>query len=350
MRAWKITIGLLVGMSLGSDVRALSIAIDQTIPVPLPGSTVPPTNAEGIAVIQSGPRAGIYVPHRDSSLVTVLDVSSGAFLYNFNTGIVGGNLRAIDVLDNGNLLIGQHTSNYVREVVIPPNPQDSSTPTATFGTISFTVPAHPDDNQVFDEFEALSPFVRPSDGQQYVLLAEEGRNIPFGSSNEQAGEVYLGVVSSAGALVDFDKLFSVPLGAGYDDISGIDIVDIAFDGSGQIDFGASRVIIVDDSSGGSSGAWIMNLAGEIIETLAGPGNSTGETFETLFGQPWRDAEGVDFDAESGKLSIFFSTGGSGTPQLVVFNATLEVPPVPEPVSALLLGLGLAGLAVARRRR
>lgn len=358
MRAWILAGGVALGLSVATAAGALTLTIEQTIPVPSPPSlSDPPSNAEGVAVIQTGPNAGIYVPHRSDSLVTVLDVNSGAFLYNFNSGIPAGisapGLRAIDVLPNGNLLIGQHTTNLVREVIIPANPGNGSIPNATFGTINFTIPAHPDDplvtddvSQVFDEFEALSPFVRASDGQLFVLLAEEGRNNNLGV--EQPGELYLGMINSTGGLSDFHKLFSVPLGDGYDDISGIDIVHIAFDGAGAIDLGASRFVMVDDSSGGSSGAFILNLAGQVIETLAGPGNAAGTTFESLFGQPWRDAEGADFDAASGELTVWFSNGASGTSQLVVFDTTLQVP-VPEPAAALLMGLGLAGLALVRRR-
>jgi hypothetical protein len=332
----------LVFAGLAGSASALQLTIEQTIP--LNGA---PDNAEGIAVIPSGANAGIYVPHRDTGLVTVLDVATGAFLYNFNSGIVGGNLRAIDVLPNGNLIIGQHTTNAVREVVIPANPGNGTVPVASFGTISFTMPVHPDDSQPFDEFEAISAFTRP-DGQIYLLLAEEGRNIPFGSGNEVAGEVYLGTVSGAG-LSSFTKLFSVPLADNFDDISGLDLINVAFDSGGNIDFSASTIVITDDSSGGQSGAFVLDLTGQILETLAGPGVGTGSNFESLFGQPWRDAEGADYDPETGILTTFFSTGASGTATIVRFNTEIEVPPVPEPSTLGLLGLGLGALALRRAR-
>jgi hypothetical protein len=334
---------VLIGVGLAGPAAAIQLTIEQTIP--LNGA---PTNAEGIAVIPTGANAGIYVPHRDSGLVTVLDVATGAFLYNFNSGIAGGNLRAIDVLPNGNLIIGQHTSNFVREVVIPANPGNGTTPNASFGTISFTTPVHPDDSQPFDEFEAISAFARP-DGQVYLLMAEEGRNVPFNSGNEVAGEVYLGTVSGAG-LSSFTKLFSVPLADNFDDVSGLDVVNIAFDLAGNIDFGASTIIITDDSSGGESGAFILDLTGQILETLAGPGTGTDSSFESLFGQPWRDAEGADYDPETGILTSFFGDGADGTPAIVRFNTEIEAPPgVPEPSTLGLLGLGLAALALRRAR-
>ena len=341
--SWVFAALAVVAFGAPPPVQALTLTVEQQIPV-----DDVPTNAEGIAVIPTGPNAGIYVPHRDDSLVTVLDVNTGAFLYNFNTGIVGGNLRSIDVLDNGNLIIGQHTTNLVREVIIPANPGGGAIPNATFGTVSFTVPPHPDDLQPFDEFEALTPFRRASDGQLFVLLAEEGRNVPFGSSNEQPGEVYLGTVNASGGLSDFDKLFSVPLPNGLDDISGIDIVDIRFDGAGNLDLAGSRIIMSDDSSGGDSSAFILDLTGMVLESLEDPDTGDPGDFLSIFGEPWNDAEGVDFDPSTGRYIIFFSTGGSGTPQIVRFTAQLENP-VPEPALLGLLGLTLGALGLARRR-
>lgn len=341
MRAWLGSglVGLLCGFA--PLAHALTLTVQQEIP--LNGA---PSNAEGIAVIPTGPNAGIYIPHRDSGLVTVLNATSGAFVYNFNSGL-SGNLRSIDVLPNGNLLIGQHTTNVVREIVIPANL--GGTPTASFGTISFTVPPHPDDNQVFDEFESLTPFRRPSDGQLFILLGEEGRNLPFGSGNEVAGEVYLAAIDSSGGIADFDKLFSVPLPDGTDDISGLDILDIEFDALGNLDLAASRIIMSDDSSGGASSAFVLDLTGMIIESLEDPATGNPTTFSSLFGQAWNDAEGVDYDPTTRTYTIFYSTGGGGTAEIVRFVADFETP-IPEPAAVVLLGLALGGLSALRRAR
>jgi hypothetical protein len=345
MRARWVLRSALLGLILAFAPQAGALTLTVQQEIPLNGA---PTNSEGIAVIPTGPNAGIYIPHRDDGLVTVLDATTGAFLYNFNSGIVGGNLRSIDVLDNGHLLIGQHTTNFVREVIIPANPGNGTTPSATLGTIQFVVPPHPDDGQVFDEFESLTPFRRPSDGQLFVLLGEEGRNIPVGSSNEQPGEVYLGVINeTTGLLSDFDKLFSVPLGPGLDDISGLDVVDIRFDALGNLDLAGSRLIMSDDSSGGDSSAFVLDLTGMVLETLVDPATQLPTDFESLFGQAWNDAEGVDYDPATRTYTIFFSTGGGGTPEIVRFVADFEVT---EPASAVLLGLGLAALALLRRPR
>ena len=190
MRKLTCTLTVLFSMGVAIDAAAIGMGVEQVIP--LNGA---PENAEGIAVIYEGPNAGIYVPHRDvvipsgASLITVLDVETGAFLFNFDSGIpfapLGRGLRAIDVLPNGNLIIGQHTTNVVREVIIPPKPAlPTDVPVATLGTISFTVPPHTDPAGTFAEFESMSAFERPSDGQVFLLIGEEGRNV---GTSEAAG-------------------------------------------------------------------------------------------------------------------------------------------------------------------
>ena len=250
-------------------------------------------------------------------------MNTGAFLsdFSFNFGTFPSTeFRGMDVLPDGNLIIGQHDVNYVREFVIPGNPGDGSVPLAMPGMIGFALPNHPDLNQVFDEFESISAFARPSDRQ----------------------------VSGSG-ITGFTKLFDVPLADNFDDLSGLDVINMVFDGAGNIDLANSTVIMTDDSSGSASGAFVLNLLGQILESLDGPGAGTSANFETEFGQPWRDAEGVDYDAATGKVTVFFSDGGGGTPAIVRFDSVLEAPPAPEPALLGLLGAGLGALALRRAR-
>ncbi len=355
-------LAILIGFGVATDATAIGLSVDQTFP--LNGA---PVNAEGIAVIYEGANAGIYIPHRDTTQVTVLDVETGAFIFNFNSVIPlpfgSRGLRAIDVLPNGNLIIGQHTSNLVREVIIPPKPAlPTDVPTATLGTISFTLPSHTVSPAPFDEFESIAAFQRPSDGQLYLLIGEEGREIPDGSGTEVAGEVYLGTVSGAG-LGSFERLIDVPLDAGYDDISGLDVISIVFDLAGNIDRAASRIAMTDDSSANpisnepQSGLFVLNLLGQVLESLDGPGDGVEEGFEEVFGQPtWRDAEGLDVHADSDgdgpdvtRIVVLFGNAGGITPTIVTFDE-IVFEEVPEPATFGLVGLGLVALAIRRARR
>ena len=346
---WAAVAVVSIWAGLPGSAEALVLTIEQTFP--LAGA---PGDAEGIAVIRTGPNAGIYIPHDTEGLVTVLDVTTGAFLYNFSVsfGALSTELRSIDVLPNGNLIIGQHDVNQVREFVIPPNPGNGTTPAASLGTIAFALPLHPDNSQPFDEFEAISAFARPSDGQVFLLIAEEGRTLPNqpvppGQEVESPGEVYLALVSGAG-ITSFTKLFSVPLADNFDDVSGLDVINIAFDGLGNIDLAGSTILMTDDSSGAQSGAFVLDLTGQILESLDGPGTGTVASFETQFLQPWRDAEGADYDPETGIITVFFSDGANGTPAIVSFASVLEAP-APEPATFAMLGLGLAAVALLRAR-
>lgn len=332
-------------LGVAGSANALQLTIEQNFP--LSGA---PGDAEDIAVIYSGPNAGIYIPHDTVGLVTVLDVNTGAFLYDFsfNFGTFPHTeFRGMDVLPNGNLIIGQHDVNWVREFVIPGNPGNGSVPVAAAGTINFALPVHPDNGQAFDEFESITAFAGQTPGQVFLLMGEEGRT-RTGELVEAPGEVYLAQVSGSG-ITGFMKLFDVPLPDNFDDLSGMDVINIEFDGSGNIDLANSTIIMTDDSSGGESGAFVLNLLGQILETLDGPGTGLTQSFETLFSQPWRDAEGVDYDEASGRITVFFSDGASGTPAIVRFTSVLEAPPAPEPATLGMLGLGLAVLALRRAR-
>jgi len=365
MRKLLLVFTVLLASAAASTASAIALSIEQEIPVS--GAIV---NAEGVAVIHEGPNAGIYVPHRDNANVTVLDVDTGAFLYQFDTTIpllvtspcctAHRGLRAIDVLPNGNLIIGQHSTNLVREVVIPAAPLDPNTiPTATLGTISFTVPAHTDPIGAFAEFESISAFENPANGQLYLLIGEEGRDNPPGT--EVAGEVYLGTVGGAG-LTSFEKLFQIDaFDDGFDDISGLDVISVVFDGAGNIDRAASLILMTDDSSADPLGVpvepqstmYVLNLLGQILSTLDGPGQGVDEGFEETFDRDqWIDAEGVDYGEKDGQpvVVVFFSNnGGNQTPSIARFEV-LDFEAVPEPATLGLIGLSLAALAFGRARR
>ena len=346
----RLVLIALVSLATGiaGSANALQLTVEQSFP--LNGA---PGDAEDISVIYDGPNAGIYIPHDSQGLVTVLDVDSGDFLYNFSFTFGNGvffdtEFRAIDVLPNGNLIIGQHDMNRVREFVIPGNPGNGSVPAAALGTIDFTLPNHPDFNQAFDEFESIAAFARPSDDQVFLLIGEEGRN-PGGATEEAPGEVYLAQVAGSG-ISSFTKLFDVPLADMFDDLSGLDVMHIEFDGSGNIDLALSTVIMTDDSSGADSGVFVLDLLGQILESLDGPGDGTVANFESEFGQPWRDAEGVDYDEESGRITVFFSDGSSGTSAIERFTSETEVLVAPEPAALGMIALGLAALVARRTRR
>jgi hypothetical protein len=371
MRKFVRVLAVLLLTGFATQAFAITMSIEEEFAV---GATI--IDAEGVAVIYEGPNAGIYVPHRTatSSRVTVLDVDTGEFLYTFNTTIplnvgftANRGLRAIDVLPNGNLIIGQHSTNLVREVIIPERPSDPNViPDATLGAISFTVPTHtnPDPDlgaTPFAEFESISAFENPDTDQLYLLIGEEGRDNLSG--DEVAGEVYLGTVGGT-TLSSFEFLFQIDeFDDGFDDISGLDVIDIVFDGAGNIDRAASRILMTDDSSADPLGVpqepqstmYVLNLLGQILETLDGPGQGVENGFEETFDRDqWIDAEGVDYSetANGPRITVFFSNnGGNQTPSLVRFDGIdFEAPPAPEPATFALVALGLAGLALRRARR
>src|SRR5262245_51989849 len=232
--------GLAVAL-LGSAGQAGAVLLTAEQSFALP--TQVPGDAEGVASISTGPNRGIYVPHDTSGLVSVLDYDTGSWLYDFSFTFgtsPNTEFRSIDFLPNGNLVIGQHDVNSVREVIIPPNPGDGTTPAATYGTIGFSLPNHPSPVQAFDEFESLAAFSRPSDGAVFLLIGEEGRT-KTGTLVEAPGEIYLAQVNGAG-ITGFTKLFEVPFADNFDDVSGMDVIRVAFDAAGNLDRANSRIL------------------------------------------------------------------------------------------------------------
>ena len=108
--------------------------------------------------------------------------------------------------------------------------------------------------------------------------------------------------------------------------------------------------IWDIDGNGSQGTekWdvIARLADGTTETITSPEHDDTSDTGSLNGQPWKFAFAGSGEIES--IDFFFR--GTKTEGIGVAFDNLNVSPVPLPAGVLLLGLGLGGLAIYRRRQ
>jgi hypothetical protein len=133
-----------------------------------------------------------------------------------------------------------------------------------------------------------------------------------------------------------------------------------FDGNLTFADGYSALLGVDGVlSGASYGSdhmsWTWKLAVQdgITNSTGIDGVRNDWLMDGSFGNGYTHYLGVSWDYPAGALSINLSpalaayyAGVNGSDRVI----SAEVSPVPEPASVALLGLGLAGLALARRRQ
>ena len=175
---------------------------------------------------------------------------------------------------------------------------------------------------------------------------------PFAS--ELGNRLHFGVDIRGDGTVQFalnDLTFAITSADGVLDYSG-DFVGLNYTGTTRygIDWGA------DNARGGGDDTYYTSgngttLVDEIVYVGVGnaywPGEPGSDPANGRSNQQVLDDMAAYIQANAGVITGSYSIRGSDDN---TYSALVEVTPVPEPGTVLLLGLGLVGVAAARRRR
>jgi hypothetical protein len=200
---------------------------------------------------------------------------------------------------------------------------------------------------------ALAAFAGPGNALTVVLCIDGG---------EATAGCVAGIPTSAPLLFvgsDGESVFD-PFGAGFDTSDGIQLnsswaPDPAFAAS----FGAGLwTQIADPATGGFT--WVLP---SVITGCGAENEPTCEPVAKWYftpGSPWNAGtpdillifEGAAFASDLSDVILVNNTGGpNGTAaSITFFSDPATFPSIPEPASLALIGIGMAGLAFARRRK
>lgn len=104
-------------------------------------------------------------------------------------------------------------------------------------------------------------------------------------------------------------------------------------------------INVDAFGPGDSFAAIGNNPGQAIA----PANTLGSLLATLSGPTGQTVQLIAAETNAGQPTLFSSTTGAPFAESQFSLTVVPATVVPEPMAVVLIGLGLSGLALARRR-
>jgi hypothetical protein len=341
-----------IALGVPIPATALLITIDEQADV----SPLPSSGPENVA---QGPDGRFYITGDTSTVTTVFgyEFDAGVFNHVGQFTINAGNVRGLDFdPQTGNMFVSSVQSRQIIEYQLPADitaPGAAATRPVGGVVLNLSTTVRPSTGAAVDQLEALS-VVYDGNNVRRFLLGEEGDPAPAGQGapplgNEFAGGVLL-INPTSATTFTAEELFRVDLSAGitagFDDISGFDVVELVFDGAGNIDKQNTKILAVDDSSSGGMGTslsslFLFNLLGDCLETLGGTDCTNPQTFASAFGPEFADPEGVDFS--DGKLTLFFESGAK------VLRGSVTFESVPEPALAVLLGVALASLSWVRSR-